>query len=359
MQQNQDYIQFSPEDEVSLKDIVLKIKEYWAAVRKLYWVVIAAVVICVGIAYLLDSSDIPEYKAELTFMVNEEEQGGGGLSSILGIVGLGGGGGGFNLTKMLELSKTRRILQNVLFQKALIDNKEDYLANHTIKILKLHKEWEDKEGLQGFLFTSDVVDSFSRQEKRALKTVISQIVGNKEKGIEGIFAQTVDDETGILNFSVKSPSERLSIDLTMRIYNRLSDYYIDQSTERQQNTYTVLKTKADSLQKAMNQKQYQLLKFEDNYRDLVLKQSSAKKIELQRDLQVLSLAYGETVKNQEIADFSLKNSTPVFQVIDEPLEPLYAPQTLIKNIILGIIAGLFIGVGFIIVLKIYKDAMSE
>ena len=53
--------------------------------------------------------------------------------------------------------------------------------------------------------------------------------------------------------------------------------------------------------------------------------------------------YGESIKNLEIADFSLKNKTPFIQIIDRPFAPL---TPIFKSKLMAIIKGGFLG-GFL------------
>ena len=102
---------------LTIKDIILVVQDYWAAVKR-NWKWIA---ICIGIflAYFLYKAFTakPQFHAEISFMVNEDELGGGGVSSILGqFSGLLGGGDKLNFQKILEIAKTRKIAEKVLFK---------------------------------------------------------------------------------------------------------------------------------------------------------------------------------------------------------------------------------------------------
>ena len=65
------------------------------------------------------------------------------------------------------------------------------------------------------------------------------------------------------------------------------------------------------------------------------------------------------LKNVEVADFSVKNSTPVFKVIDRPVYPLKTRgSNLLKFIVIGIVIGGFLGVGFVFARKIWREIMA-
>jgi len=72
------------EDEITLKELILKIKEFfWEVVRNWKWVVLIVIPFVTFFMYKAVSTPVT-YEAELTFMVNEDDGGGmGGVSAIL------------------------------------------------------------------------------------------------------------------------------------------------------------------------------------------------------------------------------------------------------------------------------------
>jgi uncharacterized protein involved in exopolysaccharide biosynthesis len=121
-----------------------------------------------------------------------------------------------------------------------------------------------------------------------------------------------------------------------------------------------MKSKVDSIELILNVKDREYLKFQDSNHGLYLRQYESKKIKLQREVQILTIAFGEALKNLEIADFSLKNATPFFQEIDSPIPPLnssFSIIKLIKSMLLGSFIGFFLLVLWVIVRKLYDEAM--
>lgn len=354
----QEYYQ---DDEITLKELILKIQEYWQEILK-NWKLIFLIIIPFVAFFLIKAFLTPAtYSAQLTFMVNEDEGGGGfgGVSAILGQFGFGGGGqSSYNLDKILELSRSRKIIQMALFEKVNIDGKKDYLANHLIEEYEFHEKWKkDTTGLKDFLFVKDSVELFSRVENKVLKSLHGQLIGGENT--KGLLSASYGEETGILNITHETTSEELSIFLTEILFEKLSQFYIDKTIEKQQQTYDILKIKTDSLRRALNGAQYQLLKFEDTNRGLTLSQSNAEKVRLMQEVQKITLAYGESYKNMEFSDFALKSKTPFVQVIDLPIEPIKpVGQSKLKALIIGGFLGCFLSIGFLIGRKIFKETMK-
>ena len=126
-------------DEISLKELIQKIQE-WIAYLKTQWkliISIAALGAITGFVYA--SFQKPTYLATTTFVL-EEDKGGGGIGGAMGLASsfgldLGGGGGGlFTSSNIIELMKSRLVVEKTLLNPVQIAGKEISLADYYIKI---------------------------------------------------------------------------------------------------------------------------------------------------------------------------------------------------------------------------------
>ncbi|NJL75619.1 MAG: hypothetical protein HC892_11910 [Saprospiraceae bacterium] len=352
----------STDNEITLKDLIQRLFDFVKEIWKLKWWVLAAIIVVASLSLvqtLLKPRVIP---AAMTFMVNDESGGGGagGVASLLGQFGFGGANSGeFNLDKILELSRSMRIINTALFKKVTVRGKEDFIANHIIINYEYQtKNWKkDTTGLRDFLFKHDTLANFSRLENKALKNIYDHVKGTKT--MPALLNMGYTEETGILNMTIMGNSEQLSIGLLNSIYKELSEYYISRTVERQQRTFEVMKNKTDSLGTLLNRLDYEIARFSDTNFGLLDQTSSTPRDRLLRERGLIQYAYAEAVKNKELSEFTLRNITPVFQVIDAPMPPLgpirYSKS---KALILGGFLGGFLAVSFIILRKIYREAMQ-
>lgn len=350
------------DDEITLKELILKVKEYYAEVKRKWWVL---VLFCIPFLswQLYKAFTTPiTYKASLTFMVDDEKAAGmGGIGAILGNFGLGDSKS--NLDKVLALSKSMHIISNALFEKSKIDGKVDYLANHLILCENLHQTiWSNAPNsnkpifLQEFIFSNDSISSFSRQENAALKSLYEYLIGGEKS--KGVFSSEFDKKSGILTLTVFTQSEELTIELLKVIYDKLGSYFISSSIERGQITHKILQEKADSIKSLLNGTEYQAARFKD-MNNMLLRNTDQLPLERHaRNKALYSLMYAEAIKNLELADFSLKSNTPFIQLLDEPIPPIEGiKHSKLKAIAIGLIVGLLIGTVFITALYIYKNTI--
>ena len=360
--EGQPQIQNFQEDEITLKELILKLREYWRELWK-HWMIIVLISFPFALYMLVKAWTTPAiYPAALTFMVDEDEGTNiSAFSGILGQFGLGGAARGkYNLDKILEISRSRRVIQMALFSKVTIENKHDYLANHIIKAFDLHKKWKkDTSGLNGFLFTHDDAEEFKKTENRALKSVLGILNGSKKN--PGIYKTSYDENTGIMRLEIDGPTEAVSIHFIDTLFNRLSTYYVEKSIEKAQATYSIVKSKTDSISLALSSAEYQLANFIDRTRNVLsMREGRLQEERLTNHVTRLQLMYGEALKNLEIAEFSLKNKEPFIAMIDNPLPPIKPlKKSKLIELIKGGILGVFLGIAFVVGRKIYRDTMQE
>ncbi len=348
------------DEEVSMKDLFEKGKEYFYEILRNWWLVLL-IALPILAFFLYQAVTTPTtYKADLTFMV-EEDAGPklGGMANILGSFGLGGGTT-YDLDKIIELLKSRKIIQSALFEKTTIDGKEDYYANHLIRKYDYHEKWaDDTTGIKNFLYVRDNIDAFTNPENRVLKILYSDIIGNPAEGKPSMLESEITVLSGILTLSFTSVDQNISVRFLKLLYEKLSKYYVDKTVEKSRETYELIKSKTDSIKGVLDSKEYQLANFKDTQRGLYLKTKQLKEMQLERDVRMLNVMYGESIKNLEMAEFALSNKTPFIQAIDLPIAPL-KPQSssILMAIITGLMIGGILGVGFVFIRKIFRDAFS-
>jgi hypothetical protein len=344
-------------DEITLKELILKIREYGREIFRKWWVVLIFVGLCSGVMLYQQSKSKPEYAASLTFTIKTD--GGlsfGGLSALLGA-----GAGNGKLDKLMSFAVSRKIIQTTLFKPIDINGDTNFFANHLIKDLDLHKAWKiDTTGLKGFLFNlSDAQrlsdpNKFTRRENKVLLALHDALVGKK-----AIFSAGYDKKTEIINLSLKTHNEDLSIDLLRAMYATLTDYYMRESTGKEEKTFANLKAQVDSVKRAMDGSTLAAARAEDAGRGTFLMEDREKIERLRREGMISASVYGEALKNLAMATISKENSVPSVKDLDMPIAPIKPDfLSLKKALAIGIALGLFLGSLFVIIRKIFVDAMA-
>jgi len=346
--------------EVSVRQVILSVQEYlWAVLRGWPWLLLGALLMAGYTAW--SASQRPVYwVAETTFVVNDDQSnGGGGLSSVLGQIGLGGGGGGggsHNLKRILAFTTSKYLLNKMLLDSAIIGTNHDLIINHVIRGCNMEETYLLPESYGITRITSNSIDSMPKKERSLLKLVYTHLTLSKEYPI----LTEIEDETGMLTITAKTQEEELSLFLAKTLYEYISAFYTLESTGQSKASVDRLQSKADSILTELNTAEYQLAKFTDTRLSLANQRDQLRVVQLNRKISILTLAYGEIIRNLEAAKYGLSANTPFFQLVDVPFTPLLKMKpnplkTGIKGGSIGVIlASVFVGLAYF-----YRTAMAD
>ncbi|HCN38336.1 MAG TPA: hypothetical protein DIS94_11575 [Bacteroidetes bacterium] len=242
------------------------------------------------------------------------------------------------------------ILEKTFFVKKNVNGQTDYLANFFIKAYKINEKTKDGL-LDGFLFKKDTISSELDSEMMA--NLFSLLIGKK-----GIFSSSSDDRSGIMTLKLICSHEELAVEFINTLYDVLSEYYINNSIEKDLLTYNLLKQKADLLYGQMNSKLDEAISYDDKTLGVWKQTYTLPSNKSLRDARISTEMYGEVMKNLEIADFTLKNKTPFISKVDIPRVPLEnAKNSMVKQIIIGLFLGTFLSAFYIIIRRVVKISM--
>lgn len=332
------------DDETSLKELILKIKEWYSYLLTKWKIILIAGVIggALGLTYAILKK--PVYTAETTFVLEDGDSGGGGLGQYAGLasmagIDLGGGGGGiFQGDNILELYKSRRMIQATLLSKDTFNGKIELLINHYISFNHLREKWEKKPETKNLKFTENFTN-----KNRAQDSVMSKIVDDfNENYLE---VSKPDKKLSIISVKFKSKDELFAKAFTDNIVQKVNDFYVQTKTKKSALNLAILQHQADSIKNVLFSGISGVASAVDanpnsNPAFQTLRVPSQRK---QLEVQANGAAYQEILKNLEIAKVSFRRDQPLIQVIDQPILPLNNDKLgKIKGILLsGTLFGFF------------------
>lgn len=347
-------------DEISLKEVLLKLAEWWHyLVSK--WIVILIVGIIGGVSGLIYSIyRKPAYVAELTFAL-EEEQSAGGLGSALGLASqfgfdLGGNSSGiFTGDNLLELMKSRSMVEKTLLSTIEIGNKKQTLAELYIDYNKLRAGWNERNGLNDVSFEPNTDRSKFTLKQDSLLGIFHQQIIKKN-----LIVNKIDKKLSIISVRLITESETFSKYFTELLVKNVADFYVQTTTKKATQNLRLLQHQTDSVRRELNDAIGGVAATTDinpnpNPSRMVLRVPSQRR---QVDVQANTAILTELVKNLELAKISLRRETPLIQVIDKPVLPLEKQRTgKFKGVILGgVLAGFLISL-ILLLKKIISDVL--
>ncbi len=345
-------------DEITLKELILLVKSFWDEwIRK--WLIILCCIIPILAYFIYQQSTTPKkYEASLKFIVEGNSGGSyGALTGILGSMGLGRGGSGkTNPYKILEVSKSELLTNEVLFSQSTCSN--DLIINKILDEYNLVEKWsENNKDFTDFSFKNEDVEKFDRLERMALKKIKGLLLGSS--GISPMFMSDLNIENGTFKLNTSTLSECLSLDIVEIFFIRLKFFFENKVNQELKQSKDLIKEKRDSLHALITYKSQELANFEDRNRGTISSSSLITKRRISLEIQGLTSAFTEATKNYEISDLNYRDSKPLFIAIDTPYSPIYPiGRGLGKSILLGLILGGILGVIVVSLMKVYNDAID-
>lgn len=332
------------EDEISLKELILKLKAWWEYLWTKKWIVIAAGIIggLSGLGYAYTKK--PIYTATTTFVLETGEKGGGlgnlaGLASMAGL-DLGSGGGIFQGDNILELYKSRTMLEKTLMSP-VDNNSQQPLIERYLEISGMRENWKEEPKLQGLQFrVGEILTQTKDAQQRRLKdSVVSNIVDDLNK--TALKVGKPDKKLSIIKVDVKSKDEIFAKRFNEELVDNVNEFYVQTKTKKSLDNVKILQHKTDSVRKVMNGAIYSAAAVADatpNLNPTKQVQRAAPVQRAQFSAETNKAILGEMLKNLEMSKMALQKETPLIQVVDVPIYPLIKQSlSKVRAIIFGML----------------------
>jgi hypothetical protein len=338
--------------EISAKELAQKLKSLIQyLLSKWIWICIAGIIGgTIGLIYAWNYK--PKYTASLSFILSGNADASSGLLGLASQFGFNMGSSGnntFSSDNIISLMTSRNIVQKAL--QKVVPEKNETLINLLCRDLKLDEGWNKSERTKGsFPFPSD---------SSKITDVQDSLMRNVYESVTKDFLEVSkpDKNESVFLVSTVSRDELFAHYLTKSLVNVTTKFYIDTKTKTAKDNLDMLQHEADSLRNLLSGSISSTAKIYDYTYNLnpAFQLQRAPAQEGQMNIQVVGTAYGEVLKNLELAKITLQQQTPLYQIIDEPHLPLVAekPGRLLSLIIGGFLGG-FLIICFFIGKRIFK-----
>ncbi len=337
-------------DEITLKELLEKAKEWYSYLLSQWKIIVLAGVIgaALGLAYSISKK--PIYTATLSFALEDEK--GGGMSGALGLASslgldLGGSAGGmFTGSNLTELFKSRSMVEQTLMQPVLAGADSISLAEMYIRTQEWREKWQEKPKLKGIQFPPLTKRKYFTREH---DSIIGKMYEDLSK--TSLTVAQKDKKISIISIDVKSENEAFAKAFSETLAKQVSDFYVDTKSKKARMNMAILQKQTDSIRTELNGAITGVAVANDNTFMLnpALNVNRAPSAKRQVDVQANTAILTELVKQTELAKVTLRKETPLIQVIDRPILPLPKEKFgKAKGIVLGgILAGFLIVLGLI------------
>lgn len=356
-------VQHIENDEISLKELILKIKEWVAYLKNKLLLIVFMGLIGGILGFTYAYFQKPTYKAVLTFALEEDKGSGGGLGGALGLassfgIDVGGGGGGaFAGSNLMELMKSRLLVEKTLLNPVVVNKDTISIAEYYIRNNKLRESWDKKTELKNIQFLPNADRSkYSLQQDSLLQTLFIAVTGTKALTI----AQK-DKKVSITSIEVVSENENFSKVFCENLVKEISDFYIETKSKKARLNTEILQRQADSIRGELNGAITGVAAEMDQVYNLnpAFNVRSTPSKRRQVDVQANTAILTQLIAQLELSKVTLRKETPLIQVIDKPILPLEKEKVgKLKSLILGGFLAGFLTVLYLVFGRLYKNLVE-
>ncbi len=330
-------------EEKTFNESIVFTVNYIKELKKYLFQIIFITLVLGLIGYFYSKNQKDYYKATLSFIVEMDKEN-TNLSAISGItnqLGIDIGSSysrSFSQNNVVELLKSRKIIESTLsYDSLVINNRETTLLHH-------------------YLYLNSIVEvdaNFSTNYDSLINIVWADIIDSK------LEISLQEDQANILNLDFTSYNQKFAKVFVERMIFEVSEMYSKYQTEKNRISLDNLQFRSDSILNELRISERNLAKSKDRNLRVVSYSGKLDEIRYTRDVQVLNTIYIELIKNIELIKMNIINETPLIQILDNPVLPI--DNLKISNILWIIIfssLGFFSSVFFLLFKKIIKDALE-
>lgn len=347
-------------DEISLKEFILKIREWWRYLLSKWFMIVVFGILGGLLGFTYAYLKKPVYTATTTFVLEEGGSSGGGLGNLAGLasmagVDLGSGGGGiFQGDNILELYKSRTMIEKTLLTEVEFNGKKILLVERYIDFNHLRGNLE----LKKIQFTRNLQ---SESNERLRDSILGTIVSDINKNYLSVLKP--DKKLSVINAEVRAKDEFFAKVFNEEIVKNVNDFYVQTKTKKSIDNVIILQQKTDSVRAVMNGAIYSAAAISDATPNLNPTRQLQRIAPIQRSqfsAETNKAILSAFMQNLEMSKIALRKETPLIQVIDEPIYPLPLERAgKIKYLFFGGVSFTFITIIVLLIKRIFNNLFSS
>ena len=338
-------------DVITVKGTFKRAKSTFSYLLSKWIWILLFVILGAAIGLYIAYSTKPTYTGTLNFVLSTGSKTSNisGLASQLGFdMGSSQTGDVFSGDNILVLFKSKKMIRSALFKKP--PGSYDVLANIIVKDLGWDRKWFGNQRTKGlFPYPEDgVLNPIQDSLFRELYTYIIK---------KQLTIIRTDPKLSIYTLTTISTNEVFSCYLTRFLMDETASFYINTKTSSAKQAVQLLEKESDSLRRLLGSSIVSTAAESD--RTFALNPAmQVQKAPVQKGqirTTVIGTAYGEIVKNLELAKINLQKENPLYQIIDAPDIPLVMEKPgKLMALIIGGFAGGFVCLVSLLCAKLFR-----
>ena len=282
---------------------------------KKWWLffIVALISGILGVWYA--SNQKPVYESRLTFALDggNDASGSSGAASLAAQFGLNLGGGAkdvFSGDNILEIMRSRRMIEQVFLSSDTFNNQTSTLIDYFLKIEPaIHSE-------NVHFSKGQPKTSFSYKQDSML---FACYLNFSEYHLA---VQKPDKKLNVYEVKVISTDEKFSKIFTDRLVAATNDFFTEICTKKSKETLEILEKRVEGMKENISSSLSSRAEIQDINVNPAFSAAQVPLLRQQTNIQVYNAAYAEMFKNLEIARYQYLKGIPLMQIIDAADYPM-------------------------------------
>ncbi|HET7643642.1 MAG TPA: Wzz/FepE/Etk N-terminal domain-containing protein [Nitrososphaeraceae archaeon] len=300
--------------EIQTFPAIIMLNSFLKMILKKWWLFII-VMLFAGIGGIFYASIHKiEYKSRLTFALDDQGSSAGGFMNIASQLGLSIDGGKdiFTGDNIIEIMKSRRMIEKVLLSVDTFNNKPYTFIEYYLKESAKPKRYAE---MKIHFPVGQLKSTLSYQQDSLLYETYKIFLNN-------IVAQKVDRKLSIYEVSVTNPDEKFTKDFTDKIVAETNNFYIEIRTKKAKETLVILEKRVAAMKGNLSSSIADKATIQDINTNPAFTEAQVPVQKQQANIQVYGAVYEEMFKNLEVARLQYLNQIPLMQIIDAADYPM-------------------------------------
>ena len=334
---------YQEEDEMEI-DLMEYARKLWAA-RKLLFKV-AGIAVIVGLVIALTTPK--QYTASVTLAPESSKAGGGGLSGIASMLGVGGLSMGSD-ADALNIQLYPNIVSSTPFILDLMDTPVKTIDKEQpdTTLVGYLKEYTSSSLMSTvmslpFKAIGGIMSLFKSEEEKVGKEVINPFHLTQEQagtvaGLKGMIIANVDKKTGVTTVSVTMQDPLVAAIMTdtvvVKLQEHITKYRVSKAEDDCKYWEELYQQRQDEYYKA----QEKYAKYSDANNNVILQSVRIEQERLQNDMNLALQVYSNVAAQLQMAKAKVQEAKPVFAVVEPASVPLQSSGTSRSMTVIGTI----------------------
>lgn len=342
-------------DEISIRGLILKLKEYFLSVLRRWWIVTLFAGGLGSYNYFEINNVIPVYSGKTVLLLKLQDLAKESKAKIL---------------IYSRFANAQTVVKRMLLKPAYEDSSELLINTYLRTYFELKPHGLPDFIPSNFRFTHTECSDFTKIEQRVFKSIIKKLTTSVAGYADGFINVSINEGLGMITLAIATPSEELTFAVINSLSKKWQALTLEHAVFSENITYQSFREEAVSLEKNYKDTYFKLLDTRNQHGNILLlkKDSLSPKIhQLQKEIarmeveaDIYKINYLATIESLKGAQNKLNLNLPIIEVIEETLPPIPAvkPSTVTASVKGGIM-GSIIAIFLIVIVKVFLDILKE